>query len=609
MADPPPLLPAALPTWSILPLQAFSFAPLLFIFCILLQPSIPARLSTYGRLILLLPTLFLAGAAPFIWRFELVEWSIGGNFRWGIFGPNFVMKALEWGLLDEKERRSGLVWVGFDEEDEAKKKNRGEARTDGANEEHVKQAPTRRNSAGGTSTAVPAEGLRARLRSLPSIPSPAASSSGPVSTFLTHQLPTPAPSTPSPPSSPSSPAGTANPAPLMSSTASALSDAKVEAAAALHAAAAQRDNPLKILRDAFHLMCSMRGAGYAWGPPPRSRGHSSHSHDRQHDRGPPPSPTRSQFLRKQAVSFAHAHVLSTLCLAYQVAHRDGLVVPFLLSILPFSSSSPLVAYAAEKMANSLAYLTVGVSLYAQMLVGFAGVAIGTTIVSKAVNSVLDSMSAKTVWRWNFDPREWPPLFDRPFEKMGEGGVAGFWGKRWHALFRGPFTALGFVPSIRISRKLGLPKSVGKLIGTFVVFSMSAWMHYQALMSARQSLHPTSPALLYAASLSIPRSSLYPKLWSALSFRERYGTWIFFLAQPLAILLETLYVSWTRTRVGGVWGRVWTAFWVCCVGAWAVGKSWLALGLAHGMPPVQYWSWHRWVLPTVAMAPMPILMNV
>ncbi|GAA5914721.1 hypothetical protein JCM5296_001961 [Sporobolomyces johnsonii] len=602
MADPPPPLPAPSPYWSILPLQAFSFAPLLFVLCILLQPSIPARLSTYGRLSLLLPTLFLAGAAPFIWRFQLVEWNIGGNFRWGIFGPNFIMKALEWGLLDEKERRSGLAWVGFDEDDEAMKK-KSEPGKDGVNKEHVKQAPTWRSSADGTSTAIPAEGLRARLRSLPSTPSPSASSSAPASSFVTHQLPTPAPSTPS------SPAETANPAPLMSTTTSALSDSKVEADAARHAAVAQRDHPLKVLRDALHLMCSMRGAGYAWGPPPRSRRHSSQAHDRQREYDPPSPPTRAQFLRTHAISFVQSHVLSTLCLAYQVAHRDGLVVPFLLRTFPFPSSSPSVAYAAEKTANSLAYLTVGVSLYAQMLVGFAGVAIGTAIASKVVNSALDSMSTKTAWRWTFDTREWPPLFDRPFAKMGEGGVAGFWGKRWHALFRGPFTALGFVPSLRISRKLGLPKSVGKLIGTFVVFSMSAWMHYQALMSARHSMRPTSPALLYAASLSIPRSSLYPKLWSALSFRERYGTWIFFLAQPLAIVLETLYVSRTRTRVGGVWGRVWTAFWVCCVGAWAVGRSWLALGLAHGMPPVQYWSWHRWVLPTVAMAPMPILMNV
>jgi len=124
-------------------------------------------------------------------------------------------------------------------------------------------------------------------------------------------------------------------------------------------------------------------------------------------------------------------------MGFQVLHRDRRILPFLARHIPRLSSSPSALSATNHIINTIAYLTVGVSLYAQMIIGYSGAALGIVLVSLLVNSLLDRFSTDIKWRWSFESREYTPLFDKPFAKMGEGGVAGFWGKRWHALFKSP----------------------------------------------------------------------------------------------------------------------------------------------------------------------------
>jgi len=131
----------------------------------------------------------------------------------------------------------------------------------------------------------------------------------------------------------------------------------------------------------------------------------------------------------------------------------------------------------------------------------------------------------------------------------------------------------------------------------------------AFASARYNIVPSPAGQLYATSLGIPLSSLTPRPSAELSFREAYGTWIFFLSQPIAIALETVFLSGKKKRIGGMSGRIWVTLWVGGIGAWAVGRSWLALGLAHGVPPVEMWSWHRYVIPTAHLLPMPVFVKV
>lgn len=137
-------------------------------------------------------------------------------------------------------------------------------------------------------------------------------------------------------------------------------------------------------------------------------------------------------------------------------------------------------------------------------------------------------------------------------------------------------------------------------------------HKTAFASARWNAEASLNSRLWAASLDIPISSLVPAPWSELTFRERHGTFIFFLSQPIAIALETVYLSGKdkgkKRRIGGLSGRIWTMLVVGGLGAWAVGRSWLALGLAHGVPPLEMWTWPRYIIPTAHLCPAPLFMT-
>lgn len=55
---------------------------------------------------------------------------------------------------------------------------------------------------------------------------------------------------------------------------------------------------------------------------------------------------------------------------------------------------------------------------------------------------------------------------------------------------------------------------------------------------------------------------------------------------------------------GLIGRIWTFSIVVGLGLVA-GRSWVGLGLVRGLPGVESWSWERFLLPTVALAPSPV----
>ncbi|GAA5915715.1 hypothetical protein JCM6882_004123 [Rhodosporidiobolus microsporus] len=565
LIDIPPPPPFALP-----PLRALSYAPLLFLICLLLQPAIPSRISRPLRIILFFPSVYLATTGPFAHPIQPAEWAVGAGFRYGIFAPYFLWKAFEWCFLasDHREAERELAWIGFDGKHEGKLHSTGSAQAvplKGINGAAVDKGELRRR-------------LNGVVAPVPVHPPPSSAPlpSGP------HQLPTPAPSPPFAAIQPPSVAEAATP----SARLTPVTHAK---AAALRTS--QRAHPLRVLADATHLLTSLRGVGYAWGPPARSL--------------PSPQASQGAFFRRTARDFVQAHAVSTAALALQVLDRDGHLGAFL------SASAPLLSPSlADSISALISRLMVGVSLHSQMLIGFSGANMLFLVLAWTTNALLDRAPARWGWTWRavFDLREYPPLFDRPFEKMGEGGVSTFWGKRWHALFRASFNALGFRPSLKLSRRLGLPSTAGKLLGAVVVFVMSAWMHAQALYTARLSLNPTPAALSFASALNLPLSSLYPAPWSALTFTERHGTWIFFLAQPVAVALESAWIAVTRKRIGGWTGRVWTVLWIVVLGQAVVGQSWLSLGLVHGLPPVHLWTWERWALPTFALAPMPAFMR-
>ncbi|GAA6026667.1 hypothetical protein JCM8202_005050 [Rhodotorula sphaerocarpa] len=555
--------------FKILPPSAFAFAGPLFALAVLLQPAIPARISRPLRAALAYPAVHAAWFAPYRHRHEPAEFSIAANFRWGIFAPYAILLAVWWAFMSEKDRTSELVWVGFDGDKQAQAHGKGEeqqaaekAATEVVAPKPVRpETPARRASVLPPASAVP-------------------------SNLDNEQLPTPAPSPPCEDVNPPSVSETAPPpADLATLTAESSSAVGTD----------QRQHPAHILLSALHLLSSMRGVGYVFGPPMR------------HLPGPPTS--ERQLVQTAIVSFVGASAISTVCIALQTLDRDGLLARYFVAAVPFLPLS-----GATFLSALTARISVGLSLWVQMKIGFSGLTLGFWLLHHLTNRTLDWLERHVPakwhlsWRSTFDPREFPPLFNAPFSGMGEGGCTRFWSAKWHFLFRAVFTGTLYSPATWVARRLGIPKRVGALAGAFLVFAGSAWMHWRALVSSRADTTPTASGLAYLAAEGIPLSSAYPSPWSDLTVIERYGTWIFFLSQPVAIVLEQAFTVLTRRRIGGLAGRVWTVGWIVLLGEAIIGRSWLALGLAHGVPPVERWGWQRWVMPTYEMAPMPAFMR-
>lgn len=209
---------------------------------------------------------------------------------------------------------------------------------------------------------------------------------------------------------------------------------------------ASHSHPLDILLDSLHLLSSMRYIGYAAGPPVNHL-------------APRPPQDKRRFAKGALYRFARSHVISTICLLF-IIHRDTLVPSYLAQYLPHKTALPV--------AHALSYFAVGVSLHAQMCIGFEGASLFFLVLS------LVPWPKRLRPSFAFDAREWTPLFWRPWDITS---VSEFWAMRWHSLFRRPFLATGFTPA-----KVALTPVVGRKgargAGAFAVFALSLWMHDQ-----------------------------------------------------------------------------------------------------------------------------------
>ncbi|KDE07759.1 hypothetical protein MVLG_02029 [Microbotryum lychnidis-dioicae p1A1 Lamole] len=516
--------------FSLPPISALAFVPFIYLQAVLLQPSIPNRISRILRILLCIPAIYLAAVGPFRHRIEPVRYAIGANFRASIFHPAFILKALEWGFARD---RSTFAWVGFENEDSAPGSNASDLHS-----EDEKVPPKRR-----------------RIRNEANLSALAGSKSIPTINIrgqrnMSEQLPTPPDS---PTNSEASDVVEASPiVPLDLGIYGPTADSK-------SSWTGDKTPMIQVLRDALHLCTSMRGYGYAFAPPKRSMA--------SRPRTPPPS-AHGPFARQALWRLFRSHLISTICQILLI-HRDDAIPYWLRTYL----SIPIAH--AKPIAHFLAYLSVGFSLHAQMLIGFEG----ASLIFLALHYLPRPLQVK------FDSREWAPLFDRPFEMSS---VTEFWGKQWHALFRKPFTSVGYEPVVAVvnavaGKKLG--KSVGRTLGAVLVFGLSAWMHDFGLWSARYGLSP-SPI-------------------RKLSFLQRHGANLFFLLQALCIIFEQIYTRTTKRKVAGWWGRIWSLFVIVVLGSLLAGRSWIALGLVDGLPNLDRWGWQRWLLPTVCLAPPPL----
>ena len=169
---------------------------------------------------------------------------------------------------------------------------------------------------------------------------------------------------------------------------------------------------------AVHLVSSMRGIGYAFGPP-------EYTLDVERPRLAP-----GRFLRGALWRIGVASVLSTGMLLVVVA-RQSLRVAILQYIIPLSSTSPVLHF----ISNVASYFAVGFGLWANMNIGAEVVSIVSLTIIQSLRFLLPPTSR--LRPHPFNSLDYPALFVSPY--WPDRGVAMFWRKNWHSLFRRTFT--------------------------------------------------------------------------------------------------------------------------------------------------------------------------
>ncbi|KAH9816195.1 membrane bound O-acyl transferase family-domain-containing protein [Melampsora americana] len=120
-----------------------------------------------------------------------------------------------------------------------------------------------------------------------------------------------------------------------------------------------------------------------------------------------------------------------------------------------------------------------------------------------------------------------PVFNSPHTVTSLGE---FWGKGWHQLFRKSFLVCGALPASGLARKLGGGMKVQKICGLFGAFLVSGVMHEYIIHGVAHKPHPS------------------PHVY----FKEFPSTFLYFLVQPIGIILEPFIIPHIPRRMGGGW---------------------------------------------------------
>ncbi|EGG09747.1 uncharacterized protein MELLADRAFT_103817 [Melampsora larici-populina 98AG31] len=160
-----------------------------------------------------------------------------------------------------------------------------------------------------------------------------------------------------------------------------------------------------------------------------------------------------------------------------------------------------------------------------------------------------------------DPKYFPSIFDSPHKS---NSIAHFWGKGWHTVLQRIFLISGGLPIAWLVRRLGASHRILRLAGMFGVFASSAFLHEYAALQIAQRLDPN-----LALSTWFPESIVY------------------FMLQPLAILVEPFVIPLIPKRLGG--GRLWV--WTFgLLAAFPFRDQYLfGMGVLQDVPPLKKWS--------------------
>ncbi|KAL8276813.1 hypothetical protein RQP46_010744 [Phenoliferia psychrophenolica] len=303
---------------------------------------------------------------------------------------------------------------------------------------------------------------------------------------------------------------------------------------------AATDAPLAVLSSQLHLFISMRGTGYAFGPSVKSIKETSY----------PTHPLRT-FVKQHLVEIVRSHVLLVSAAAILVARPADL--------FPYAPSQ--VVRVLHPIFYTLAF---GASAYNGINLAYSLFTLSILLATRLASF----LPFPIPFLPPFDPREYHRLF---YNTWSVESVTLFWGKGWHSFFRRSFTVLGTDLTTATITSLGGSITCARVYSIIIVFSLSAWLHEQALYSATYHTSVTEQPI---------------------SFVMRWGGSIYFLLQAAAIIIEQTFTAVTKRQVGGRLGALWTL-------SFTAG---LAQGMVSGIPGVAHWTWHRFVLPSACLAP-------
>ncbi|EGG10497.1 uncharacterized protein MELLADRAFT_93489 [Melampsora larici-populina 98AG31] len=165
----------------------------------------------------------------------------------------------------------------------------------------------------------------------------------------------------------------------------------------------------------------------------------------------------------------------------------------------------------------------------------------------------------------FDTTRYPELFSTPWARES---MSDFWGRGWHALFRRDLIFCAAMPLGKLFGRFG--KVAGQIGGLIGAMGLSAFMHEYAIASISRA-------------------------------RWDYEIAAFFMHCAFVMLFETMLERFTKFKISGIFGHVWTYGWLMYLGKPGM-DLWMVRGLGEGMTPVSQWTWKRFVFPAGTLMP-------
>ncbi|EGG05402.1 uncharacterized protein MELLADRAFT_116847 [Melampsora larici-populina 98AG31] len=126
-----------------------------------------------------------------------------------------------------------------------------------------------------------------------------------------------------------------------------------------------------------------------------------------------------------------------------------------------------------------------------------------------------------------DPNRFQHAFNSPHTSTS---LSWFWGKAWHQFFRRDFLMCGGFPASALAKKLGGGLKVQRICGLFGSFFISGVMHEFVAHAIARKAHP------------------FPHVY----FKEFPAAFVYFLVQPIGIVLEPYIIPHIPRKLGGGW---------------------------------------------------------